>query len=657
MKKSKNKKSSKSAKVTAKAMNNDNTAWLSRNKWYLLITILPFLLYVNTLGHDFAQDDAIVIYDNMFTQKGISGIPGILTNDTFYGFFKEEGKAKLVSGGRYRPMSQIMFAVEWEIFGKSPFAGHLINVILYSLLCLISFKYLLLLFKIKRIDSEYGWLILAACLIFAAHPIHTEVVANIKGRDEILAMLGSVGALFYLLKWTDSGKAKYKYLSLLSFFIGLMSKENAITMLGVAPVSLMLFRNYTFLKSIKSVLGLFGVALLFIAIRTSVLGWDMGDHSRELMNNPFLKFEGGRWVELALGEKYATVFYTLGKYLQLLIFPHPLSHDYYPRAIEIMSFTDWRVIISIILYGGLIWSSFRYFKKHKPYSFGVIFYLLTLSIVSNIVFPIGTNMSERFVFMPSLGFTLAATYLQSHIINNRNLRLGVLSIILIAFAFKTVTRNQFWKDDFTLFTSDVSDETKSAKLLNAAGGALSTKASSMPESAEKTKMLIQADQYLKRAIQIHPTYRNAYLLLGNTQYYLKNYDQAIQYYDQALKISPNFGDVLRNLPIVLRDGAKYKGQVEKDYPTAERWLLRAYQINPNDFETSRLLGVTYGVMGNHQKAVEFFEKARQINPESAIINAALGTALRNVGDTENARKYLERAIEIDPNALSHLKSK
>ncbi|MBV6652333.1 MAG: hypothetical protein KI786_01165, partial [Mameliella sp.] len=88
-------------------------AWFTNQKLHLWgLFALSFLLYANTLGHDYALDDAIVIYDNMFVKDGISGIPGILSKDTFYGFFKEEGKAALVAGGRYRPFSLILFAIE-----------------------------------------------------------------------------------------------------------------------------------------------------------------------------------------------------------------------------------------------------------------------------------------------------------------------------------------------------------------------------------------------------------------------------------------------------------------------------------------------------------------------------------------------------------------
>ena len=81
----------------------------------LIISIASFLLYANTFAHEYAQDDAIVITDNMYTQDGIKGIPGLLNKDTFFGFFKVEGKAALVAGGRYRPFSLITFAIEQEI--------------------------------------------------------------------------------------------------------------------------------------------------------------------------------------------------------------------------------------------------------------------------------------------------------------------------------------------------------------------------------------------------------------------------------------------------------------------------------------------------------------------------------------------------------------
>ena len=202
-------------------------------KWHgWIVLIFGIALYVNTITHQFTQDDAIVIYDNMYTTQGISGLKGLFTKDTFFGFFKEEGKAKLVSGGRYRPFTPAMFALEYQLVGKSPWLGHLINILLYGFLCLMVYKLLISLICHKEDSESKRYLVLAAALIYAAHPLHTEAVANIKGRDEIMSMLGSILAMFAIIKYVDLKQTKYLGLASISFFIAFLSKENTVTYLA-----------------------------------------------------------------------------------------------------------------------------------------------------------------------------------------------------------------------------------------------------------------------------------------------------------------------------------------------------------------------------------------------------------------------------------------
>lgn len=127
-------------------------------------------------------------------------------------------------------------------------------------------------------------------------------------------------------------------------------------------------------------------------------------------------------------------------------------------------------------------------KERKIYSFAVLYFLATTSIISNIVFPIGTNMSERFMFMPSLGFAVLLAYVFIEYLYPKFSVKGVMvltSLICLLFAGKTFTRNMVWKNDFTLFTTDVKTSTKSAKVLNAAGGALTVEAQSETDPDKK----------------------------------------------------------------------------------------------------------------------------------------------------------------------------
>lgn len=625
----------------------------SYQKYYQWIVFaFAFLIYANTILHDYTQDDAIVIYDNMFTQDGVSGIPGLLKYDTFYGFFKTEGKAKLVSGGRYRPLTPIMFAVEYQLFGASPGAGHLISVLLYAILCMLIYKLLVLMLLPNMKDQKGFYLfVLFASLLFAGHPLHTEAVANIKGRDEIMSMMGAVLALYYSLTYIDNNQRINILWAALAFFLGLMAKETTITYLAVIPLAVYFFRSSSLSKISRPMVGVAASTILFLIIRFSVLGMDFGGEPMELMNNPYLKVQGNSYVSFTVGEKMATIIYTLGKYIQLLIFPHPLTHDYYPRHVEIMSFGNWQVILSVLAYAGMLVVAFRGLKGKSLISFCILYFLITLSIVSNVVFPIGTNMSERFMFMPSLGFVILITYLLTKYISSQKVLIGVLGSVLFLYSIKTFTRNFVWKNDFTLFTTDVKTSTNSAKMLNAAGGALVTESAKPENKSKRDAMLNEAIPYLEKALTIHPNYKNAALLLGNANFYKGNYEGAIKAYERTLQIAPEFPDAIKNLAIAYRDAGRQAGEVGQDLEKAKRYLKRSVQLMDNDADAYRLLGIVHGMGGEHREAIKYFTKVTEMQPELAIGYVNLGKAYQYYGDEETSRIMFQKALEIDPKAL------
>ncbi|MCE2789748.1 MAG: glycosyltransferase family 39 protein [Saprospiraceae bacterium] len=623
-------------------------------KWYgLFVICFAIALYINTLTHGFTQDDAIVIYDNMFTTEGISGWKGLFTKDTFFGFFKEEGKANLVSGGRYRPFTPAMFALEYELAGNSPWLGHLINIMLYGLLCLLIFKTIQDMLKESMTYENALWIAFACALVYAAHPVHTEAVANIKGRDEIVSMMGSVGVLWLMFRYHDTRQTTFLFYAMAVFFLALLSKENTVTFLAVIPLALLTFRKNATSSARQSLL-LVVPFILFMIIRTSVIGSGFGAPPLELMNNPYVKWADGQYVPFQLGEKTATILYTLGKYIQLLLFPHPLTHDYYPRYIDIMQISDPKVLLSLGIYLLLAITAVAAILKKNLAGFCAFYYLATLSVVSNIVFPIGTNMSERFLFMPSLAFALLAAWALHKWVF---LRFGkqafyiVLILILSGYSLKTVSRNQVWKNDFTLFTTDVKTSVNSAKVLNAAGGALTTQAYDEKDPVRRKEYLQQAVIYLNRALEIHPQYKAAALILGNAYSNLEEYDKAIPAYERALAIDNNYQDALTNLAITLRLAGKQAGEKERNLQKSLILLRRSYQLAPNDMETVRLLGVVHGFLGKHQEALGFFSLVAQNQPKNAFALMDVSRAYNNLGDSQKAAFYQQQAISIDPSVM------
>ncbi len=623
----------------------------------LVIGLVAFLLYCPTITFEYAQDDAIVFTDNQFVQQGIKGIPDLLTKDTFFGFFKVEGKETLVQGGRYRPASLITFALEYSLWGEKAYMSHLINIVLYSLLCMLLYsitKDLLSRTSLQKINKGLAFIIV---LLFTCHPIHTEVVANVKGRDELMVALFGFLALYLLVK---KKATIWNYLlGTICILISYFSKEHALVFVALIPLTLYFFyyKDQNIKKKYVGA-GLFTIAsFIFLIVRQNILSGAISAESMELMNNPFLKYEGGNIIPFTSGEKWATILIGLGKYLQLMLFPHPLTSDYYPYFFKIRTFTDPLVLGSFMVHVSLVVLAIFGLLKRRGWAYGLFFYFGFLFLMSNIPFDIGTTISERFLFLPSYGFLFAVCFITAQLLGKRSaspIILGIVCIILCLFSGKTLQRSQAWKDNFTLLTTDVNVSKNSAKALHAAGGAYSTKASSIQDEIQQKTYLEQSNTYLQKAVEIHPLYANAYLIMGNNYQYLKQYEAAISSYNTVLKLQPENENALNNLFVAYRDGGKYYGEKRNDLQTSFSYLQQAYNLNRQDYETLRLMGVCMGMSGNTQKAVEYFEKAVELNPENAQAHFNLGSAYRNNGNEEKGILSHQKAIEIDPSLQKKL---
>ena len=665
-------------KPKAKAKKKINPADVRRkteNRYaYMVIVAMAFILYGQTLWFDYALDDSIVIKKNEFTKKGVAGIGDILANDTFVGFFGK--KKNLVAGGRYRPLSVVTFAIEVQLFGMKPGLSHFFNILLYALTGIILFKILSILLARFSAIKWYLSIPFVATVLFMAHPLHTEVVANIKGRDEIMTFLGSLLALWYTLKYLDKKENKYLIYSFIAFFLAFLSKENTVTFLAVIPLAVYFFTDYKLKDNLISIIPLFAATIIFLIIRQAILGSFSAPIANELMNNPFL--------DATEGEKFATIFYTLGLYIKLMFFPHPLTYDYYPKQIPIIGWDDIRAWGSLAIYLALGIYALIGMKKKSLISYSIIFFIATLSVVSNLVFPVGTFMNERFIYISSLGFCLILAYLMVEkmpkLIKNETafakVITGALVVILLLYAGKTISRNPAWHDDYTLFTTDAYTSTESAKG-NAAVAAL------YRERAEKELDPAQKDEYWKLAIQhfskaaeVHPNYFDVHLDLAVCHFKRnKNMVEADKHMVAAFKINssnhkamqfPNaiyneLGDSRKKLEFFLKlyqlKPQHYKtlytigsiyGKDLQNLPKAIEFLEKAAAANPKGVEALKDLGVAYGFKKDYQKSIEMSKKAIQLDPRDAQTYVNIGINYRNLGNEEKAKEYFGKAAEWDP---------
>ena len=608
-------------------------------RWrYYLIVAMAIAIYLPTASYDFALDDAIVIYDNDFTKRGLQGIPDLFRYDTFRGFFKVEGKAQLVSGGRYRPLTPAMFALEYSLSNGKPWLFHLLNVLYYALLCLLLVKVLEQLFENHKDGMPIAWM---ATLLFVAHPVHVEVVANIKGRDEIVSLICALIALKLILD-------KRFWWAGLAVFIGLLAKEMAVTIVPIAGLSLVWLRGNSWGEALKKILPLVIGALVYIAIRTLVIGVpDVSGGGLEMMNNPFVKLIDGQYLPFTFAEKSATIFYTLLEYLRLLFWPHPLTHDYYPRHIGIMNWSNWQVIASLVLYIGLSIAAFWGFKKKSISAFGIAFFLLSLILVSNILFPIGTHMGERFLFMGSIGWAISIASLLVRLIHSKTNSWIAVGAITLAFAVLSVSRAPVWKNDKTLFTRDVNVSGKSAKALNAAAGVVVDECIRQNPIACPESDLKQAITYLNKALEIHPNYKNAYLIKGNAYLLLKEFEAAIGSYQYALSIDMGYAEARRNVLIAYTEAARYYGEERNDVEKALQLLNQLLVLDPSNMEGLRLAGVAYGVKGEFQKAISYFNRILVLDPNNTEALRNIGISHLQLGNESMGQSFIQRSESIE----------
>lgn len=485
----------------------------------ILLLLIPFILYGSTATFGYVLDDKIVLTDNQFVKKGFDGIGDIFQTESFTGFLGTQ--QDLVEGARYRPLSIVTFAVEYGLFGENPALSHLINVLFYALTGLLLYRVLLLIVPAKKERPWYLTVAFGGALLWALHPVHTEVVANIKGRDEILALLFSLATLYYVYKYLIEKKALSMVMACSAFFLGILAKENTLTFLGVIPLALLLFTRIPRKRFMGIMLPLGGVTILYLLIRVDVIGYLLGSGKEvtALMNNPF--------VEATTGEKFATITYTLGRYLGLSIFPHPLTHDYYPYHIPILGWGDWRVLLSLLLHIGLVAFAALTWRKNRVLTFCIGFYLMTLFITSNIPFTVGTFMNERFLFMPSAAFCLALAHLLLRklpqalpkMASAAQIGLGVVALLAVGFTVKSFARIPAWESNHSLNEAAITVSTNSARANQYYAYSLyeqylEDKSGEQPNRDYQKELLEEAYPYVNKALEIHPTYSDALTCKG-----------------------------------------------------------------------------------------------------------------------------------------------
>ncbi len=510
------------------------------------VALLAVLPYLNGLTGEFAQDDLIFIVSNPMVM-GTAPASDLLT---------WVQKPEI-----YRPLTMLMYAAEARVHG-SPMGFHLLNVVLHALVTL-------LVLAVGRLVLRSTWPAAAAAALFAVHPVHTEAVTSIAGRAELLAALLALLAVVTRARADQAGPAQapwWELASVMSFAGAVLSKESALTALGLCVlIHLWVAREQRFGRALRVVTPYLLVAIAYLGWRAGLIGALTMPDRPDFLANPLAHVGVLARVETAL----VVLVQSLGQ----LTVPISLSSDYsYAQIAVVAGHWDPRLLLALVVLGVLALALGWSFARARGVALAAAFFFVPLAVTANVFFPIGTIRAERLLYLPSVGWCLAAAWLVDRLRRTQpRLVLAALAIVVTLFGVRTWLRNPDWHDSTTVFAVAVTTAPRSARAHYNWGSALLQQG-----------RVDDALRHLRTSVSILPTWSAPQGNLGAALVMSGRYGEAIPYLSEAVRLDPDNALYQRNLAKTLLA----LGRLDE----AAAHLNTALQLAPDSPEAAYLLG-------------------------------------------------------------------
>jgi tetratricopeptide (TPR) repeat protein len=537
-----------------------------------------FLVYGNTLRNGFVYDDIPQVVQNPWI-RDFRHLPEIFSTNVwaFQG----------ISTNYYRPLLHISFLLTYQLFGLAPWGFHLVNIVLHAGVTILVFLIASRLFSVTtpRASPVTRFLPFIAAMLFAVHPIHTEVVAWVGGVTDLVFTLFTLLSLyFYILSADREGHRKgLMAFSVASFFLAMLAKEPAVTLPLILAAydysySREALRPVDYLKRYSPYLG---AAAVYVILRVNALGG-------------FAPIR--RHSELGLTDYLINVFPLFRQYLQKLLLPIHLNayHVFSPISSVFEPIGLLSLAVTMAFAGAVLLAM----KKNRPAFFALA--LVLLPLLPSLYIPgAGENtFAERYLYLPSLGFVLLIALLVERVASHKlnwSVPLAAALILVTGFyAYGTVQRNTVWRDDERLWRDVV----------------------------EKSPGSAVAHYNLASAL-------NSRGLV----------DGAIEEYHAAIRIQPA-AVAYKSL------GAAY--QAKGFLTEAAEQYAHAVHLQPGDADAHTLLAAAYAESGALDSAIEHFRAVVQLQPDSANAQYNLGAAYLEKGFPREAIPHLGSAVQLNP---------
>lgn len=624
--------------------------------FFLVVIILyTFFLYGNTVKNMYSLDDYIIFgQDEQLVKEGIRAIGDIFTSP-YTRTSTLDGEE--ISFG-YHPIGRLAYALEYSLVdnsnNKRPGISHLINILFFLVVVLVLYRIL------QRIFRDYSiWFPFVIILLFIAHPVHTEVVASLKNRDELLSMLFSLLTLQMLLKYHDKSKLIYLVLGLFLYILAFLSKSTALAFWLVFPLTLYFFTNMNW----KKIGMISGLITLMIVLGWLVPFWFLdGGRDVSMVENP-LYFEDNIWYIFGTG------FYSLGYYFRLLLIPYPLLYYYGYDMIPVVNLGNLWVLLTILFYAGILGIAIWKAREKHVVSYAIFFYLFTIAMFSNIGQAVPGIIGERFLLIPSIGFVIVLAWLVFKLfkavpesVSNNGIKvffvLVFTALILVPYSVLTVNRNKDWYSESSLLLGDMEFLDKSVMAHGLMGNAIKRSVEyELSKKVNVAKFIMpnvnRALNHFQQAVEIWPGHTSSWknmgmiynnpriaehlIANGDTAKFLELKTNAISSFSRALELEPGDGDALFNLGLTY----EYMGETDSAIYYYEKCIQNNPQvINPR----SRLADLKF-IQGFMQEAIDLNKEITRIDPMDALPYISFGNYYMMMGDTLKAVESYEEAAK------------
>jgi len=572
---------------------------------FVVAVILSFAVLGNGISGDFVFDDATVI-QNRGDVKDLSN---------FFDLAVSPYHQNTPQSGLYRPFTIMSYALNYHVFGSSPTSFHVVNIIIHALNSFLVFWLVNYLFKNKFLSY-------ITFLLFLVHPIHAEAVTSIVGRAELLAFFWSLVATYFFIK-------KDAWLSSVSFFFALLSKEIALMVLPIIFYVNWIPLKNGFLTTVRRTLVFALPVLVYVALRYKALGaYFLGDATTTIVENP-LKF-------MPFGERILTAFKVLYMYLERLFWPVRLSADYsYNTILPVQSFLEPTFLAGAGFFGFLLWLLFFSRIRHPSGAFGALVFLAPYLMISNLIKPVGTIMGERLMYFPSFGFIIILALGLNWFIGRGGVlkKFGYVIIVALVcfYGVRTIIRNNDWQNNDILFHATVKESPNGLITRNALAGVYI-------RSNEWEK----AEGQLEIAKDIYEDNARLQNLLGVFADHEGNFSLAEEKYERSIELNPNLINARVNLSELYLK--------QKRFEEAGQQILKVIDFYPT---TGRIVQYAYIQIaaGKPDEALRIINEHFGSDLSGAEVIAVVGTAYFVKSDYDKAVIFLKKAVELGNTAL------